>query len=101
MNHSNQDIESLFAEAMNREAGSERDAFLEQACLGKAELRREIDSLLQGQEDAECYFNQAPPGFSKIESSATFGMECEGPPAGDGSCCPSRKGGEAVGSRKS
>jgi serine/threonine protein kinase/Flp pilus assembly protein TadD len=39
-------LEDIFAEAVRHPDGAPREAFLEQACGGDAELRREVDALL-------------------------------------------------------
>src|SRR5688500_8243444 len=52
-------VERIYQAAMDREA-SERFAFLDQACGGDAELRREVESLLNAQQ----------PGDRFLESTA-------------------------------
>ena len=39
-------VETLFARALER-SGDQREAYLEQACIGDGELRRELQSLLE------------------------------------------------------
>jgi serine/threonine protein kinase/tetratricopeptide (TPR) repeat protein len=47
-------IEQLFAEALNRPAGAERDAYLDAAC-GDPELRGRVERLLRAHGDAESF----------------------------------------------
>src|SRR5262245_44508408 len=37
---------------------SERESFLNQACAGNEDLRREVDSLLAHEENASCFMNE-------------------------------------------
>ena len=45
--------ETIFSEALEKGAGHEREAFLNEACHGDAILRRQVDSLLEMHEGAE------------------------------------------------
>src|SRR5262245_34780791 len=47
-------IESLYYAALERDAG-QRAAFLDEACAGDEELRREVESLLAAHEQAESF----------------------------------------------
>jgi hypothetical protein len=47
-------IDQLLDSALQREA-NQRSAFLEQACAGDEELRREVESLLAHQTQAESF----------------------------------------------
>src|SRR5215472_9477138 len=58
-------IDSLLQAALERPRG-ERDGFLRQACLGDAELEREVLSLLTSQEEAGSFLES-----SAIEAAAT------------------------------
>lgn len=52
-----QKIEQLYHAAREHDEGDRR-AFLEQACAGDAELRREIESLLACEKDAKGFLNE-------------------------------------------
>src|SRR5262245_3415885 len=52
-------IEALFNEALRRKP-EERDAFLAQACGSDAELRRQVDELLQAEGEAGAFLPEAP-----------------------------------------
>ncbi len=45
--------ESIVVEALNIPAGAERDAFVQQACLGRPELKLSVESLLQAYESGD------------------------------------------------
>jgi serine/threonine-protein kinase len=57
MRERRQRVESLCLEAVARNADS-RAAFLDTACAGDAELRRDVDSLLAGQASAAAFLEQ-------------------------------------------
>ena len=54
-----QKIESVFAEALERDP-TQRSSFLDEACGGDAELRDEVDRLLQRDETAELFEFHGP-----------------------------------------
>ncbi|MCI0392271.1 MAG: protein kinase [Acidobacteria bacterium] len=54
-----QQIELLYHNAQER-APEDRPAFLEEACAGDEELRREIESLLASHDDADSFIEKAP-----------------------------------------
>ena len=68
------DDESLFAQALAIESESERQAFLEEACGGNAELRAEVEALLRANDDAGSFLNH-PPVNLEGEPDATIGAE--------------------------
>lgn len=57
-------VKSLFASALERDP-RERDAFLDEACQGDAELREEVESLLES-DDASGGFIEQPPAELKM-----------------------------------
>src|SRR5512145_1743344 len=61
-------IEQLFAEALNRPAGAERNAYLDAAC-GDPELRSRVQRLLRAHGDAESFLES--PAVA-VESSPTI-----------------------------
>lgn len=65
-----QRIESLYSETLALPIG-ERNAFLDRACGGDGELRREIESLLAYQEQAETYMDR--PAFHQVAQSLADG----------------------------
>jgi len=54
-----QRIEQLYHAAQERE-GSQRVAFLEEACAGDEALRQEIESLLAEEKEAKASWNHPP-----------------------------------------
>jgi serine/threonine protein kinase len=63
MNPPPPDVRSLFGRALEIASAAERAAFLDEACGGNAELRAEVESLLQAIEHAGSFMKQpAPPG---------------------------------------
>ena len=69
------EIEQLCHDALGRE-GDERGAFLDSACSGDAELRREVDSLLKHQKQAENFIEtpaleQAAKQLAEVELAVT------------------------------
>jgi hypothetical protein len=44
------DVKAIFIGALDRQPGSDRDAYLDAACAGDAELRRRVDALLRAHE---------------------------------------------------
>jgi serine/threonine protein kinase len=52
------DVRSLFGRALEIESAAERAAFLDEACGGNAELRAEVESLLQAIDNAGSFMKQ-------------------------------------------
>jgi len=46
------DVRALFCEALDRKTPEERAEYLEQACLGKPELRQRVEALLRAHDEA-------------------------------------------------
>src|SRR5689334_10779029 len=67
--------ESVFAEALDRRDPQERAAFLEQACVGNAELRRNVESLLAAYDAGS--FLEAPA--LRVEETLDAPAALEGP----------------------
>jgi len=65
-----QQIEALYNEALALPDG-ERKEFLDRACSGDGELRHEIESLLEYQEQAETYMDR--PAFHQVAQSLADG----------------------------
>ncbi len=61
------EIERIFHEALERPE-SERAAFLEKACAGDADLRREVESLIQAGDDSDSPAASGAPEQPTIES---------------------------------
>jgi serine/threonine protein kinase/tetratricopeptide (TPR) repeat protein len=55
------DLKSIFGRALEIRSNAEREAYLDQACGGEAELRAEVESLLQAQEGAGGFFDGLRP----------------------------------------
>jgi WD40 repeat protein/serine/threonine protein kinase/tetratricopeptide (TPR) repeat protein len=55
------DIKQIFIKALERPAGKERDAFLDEACGDDAELRSRLESLLKASEGAGDFLENPPP----------------------------------------
>src|SRR5260370_38637648 len=55
-----QQIDQVLEAALERER-NERAAFLDQACAGDEELRREVESLLRAHEQAGSFIEELPP----------------------------------------
>ncbi len=62
MNPADQREEVLFAEALKRPGGSEREAFLDAACLGDPLLRASFEALTQAHERSD---------IAKVDARAT------------------------------
>ncbi len=64
--------ESIFIEALEKEDGAERAAFLDRACAGDDSLRRRIDRLLRRHEQPDSFLERpaAEPGATVDEPSA-------------------------------
>src|SRR5262245_5107181 len=54
------DEEALFAAALARASSRDRRAFLDEACLGDAELRARVEGLLRAHENPDSFLD--PPG---------------------------------------
>ena len=67
--------ETIFAEALNKGTAGERAAFLDQACTGNAELRREIDALLLAHQRAGGILEVHPAG---LEMTRSIGSSSDG-----------------------
>jgi hypothetical protein len=63
------DEASIFLEALHKPAPEERAAFLDQACAGNDELRRNIEMLLKAHVRAGDFLAQAPARSSAPTSS--------------------------------
>src|SRR5262249_9377374 len=64
------DVKSIFGQAMALASPGERAAYLQQACAGDPELRGEIESLLQADQDAGSFLGQREPGpVATVEES--------------------------------
>ena len=63
MNAADDREEVLFREALQRDKGPEREAFLNQACAGNEGLRRRLAALLQAHESPDLFLEppQPPP----------------------------------------
>lgn len=59
-------IDSVFERALALSVGSEREAFLREACQGNEGMRREVESLLEAVTEAEGFFGHRPPGHSSL-----------------------------------
>src|SRR5260370_40776192 len=59
-----QQIDQVLEAALERER-NERAAFLDQACAGDEELRREVESLLRAHEQAGSFIEELPPEAAK------------------------------------
>lgn len=57
------DKETIFAEALTKARPEERRQFLESACAGNVELRKEIEALLAAHDDAGSFLNKTPEEF--------------------------------------
>jgi serine/threonine protein kinase/tetratricopeptide (TPR) repeat protein len=55
--------ETIFAEALGKGSALERDAYLDQACAGNAELRRAVEALLLAHQEASGILEAPPPGL--------------------------------------
>jgi eukaryotic-like serine/threonine-protein kinase len=67
-------IEELYHAALRLDA-NQRAAFLESACNGEADLRREVESLLASDQQAESFLE------SPVLEVAAKAMAAEGPPS--------------------
>jgi hypothetical protein len=61
-----QKIEQLCQAALECEP-SERAAFLQQACAGDEELRRQVEALLAREKQAENFCSPVPPGWRDLQ----------------------------------
>ncbi len=52
MGRNGPEVKAIFIEALDRQPGDDRAAYLDEACAGDAELRRRVDSLLRAHEQA-------------------------------------------------
>src|SRR5437016_2464040 len=57
------DEETIFAEALGKGSAMERGAYLDEACAGNAELRREVEALLLAHQRAGGILEAPPPGL--------------------------------------
>lgn len=67
MNVEPKSLEWIFQAALEKTAGAERSAFLEQACLGRAELAAEVRKLLAAHEDRHGPLDQLVGAMSRTE----------------------------------
>src|SRR5688500_11320006 len=66
------DEESIFDEALRKPSAEERASFLDKACAGNAELRREVESLLSAHEGAAAFLASPPPGVTLNPEAEAF-----------------------------
>jgi len=70
-----QEIEQLYHSALKRDA-NQRSAFLEEACGGDAELRREVESLLARQSEAESFVETpAAKVLTEVQGQSLVGQQ--------------------------
>ena len=72
-------LEELLAEALGRRP-EERDAYLDKACGGDDELRRELDQLLELKDDAAAFFDQLSGeivGAAPLELESAAGSQID------------------------
>jgi serine/threonine protein kinase len=72
MNPTNLDVKSIFGKALELASPVERSAYLDQACGGSADLRREVETLLQAHEEAGDFLQQ-PAIEAGLTSDAAAG----------------------------
>ncbi len=65
------DLKTIFNEALLRQAGLERQAFLDQTCGGDAKLRAQVESLLQALLSAGNFLDSTP-GPAEVTQVADF-----------------------------
>src|SRR5690242_7629965 len=85
-------VESLLFAALARPSAAERAAFLDSACAGNAELRRQVERLLQAHANAGDFLNKPvvellaatpqPPDQSNVTTDHVAASSDELPPAG-------------------
>ncbi len=63
-----QEIDRLLSEALSREPGEPKD-FLQQACAGDEDLRREVGILLQAHGKAGSFIERAAPESGPIDEA--------------------------------
>ncbi len=78
-------LDSLFEAAVQIESAAERASFLEKACGNDAELRRQVEQLLESHEQAGSFLDKPPAG---LEATT-------GPDASDGNLAASLEAGLA------
>jgi WD40 repeat protein len=64
------EVKAIFIGALDRQAGAERDAFLERACAGDADVRRRVESLLRAHEQASEVFGR--PDAEPVHADSTL-----------------------------
>jgi serine/threonine-protein kinase len=72
-------VEELLAEALGRRP-EDRERFLDEACAGQTDLRRELDELLAFSDDAEEFFDQLSgeiAGAAPLELETAAGSQLE------------------------
>ena len=55
--------EEIFLEALEREAGEQRSAWLDEACAGDAELRQSVEDLLDAHHEPASFFRNTVVGI--------------------------------------
>src|SRR5262245_48964651 len=70
--------ETIFTAALERSAGAERNAFLDQACKGDAVLRQQVEALLKSHMEAGSFLGEPVPErlasqLASAGSEATLG----------------------------
>src|SRR5439155_2294506 len=64
MGNSLADVKSIFGKAIELRSPAERNAYLDEACGGDAQLRAVVESLLHVQKDAGSFFEELRPAPS-------------------------------------
>ena len=70
--------ESIFAVALQKSSAADRQAYLDEACAGRPELRARVEELLSASNDAGSFLNHPPVGMD-----ATIAETSAGDTAGD------------------
>src|SRR5947208_1204022 len=55
--------ETIFATALEKKTAGERQAFLDEACADKTELRAQVEELLRADSDAGSFLEHPPAGM--------------------------------------
>ncbi len=84
MDRPKSDLKFLFLAALDREPGAKRQAYLDEACDGDAELRRRVEALLDAHDRADEVLGGEPaPANEGIVTLATTLGPTEGNSAGE------------------
>src|SRR5262245_16285794 len=57
-------VRAVFDRLLDLASPDEQDAYLEAACAGAPEVRREVEALLRAHRDAGSFLQAAPPGLA-------------------------------------